>query len=314
MSWQSSTRTRQAPPVQPTPLPAQVAEWARTRLGTITPWLLPADFSGARSWRVSAPQGLIDIRVTRHDLDFRREVQAYRVAIHRLGPANGPRLIASEARLRALLITHPRGRPVDGEVSLHVLPRVHEDAGRLLAVLHRSVERVPDAAALGVRHLAHYIQRILYLLERIDSWLSPEEAEVIRRSTDRLLHRSEELPVAFCHGTFATSSWRWNIQGQTLSLTDLGRAQVLPAVCDFTRTAALWATHAHLAEAFFAAYGRKLSDAEQLVLDDAAIVAAVEDLHRAIASRDGDTLSSAGAALREAMRHRPSIGRHEESA
>ncbi|MEU3741914.1 hypothetical protein AB0E78_33250 [Streptomyces sp. NPDC032198] len=38
---------------------------------------------------------------------------AFRTAIHRLDPTQGPRLIAYEPRLRTLLTTHPRGRPVD---------------------------------------------------------------------------------------------------------------------------------------------------------------------------------------------------------
>jgi hypothetical protein len=105
------------------------------------------DLSGAHSWRVSTPQGLVDIRVARTDVDFRREVIAYKRAIHRLGPSHGPRLIASEPRLRTLLTTHPRGRPVDDEASLHILPRIHQDAGRLLAVLHDSVDQIPDARA-----------------------------------------------------------------------------------------------------------------------------------------------------------------------
>ncbi|MCX4666468.1 aminoglycoside phosphotransferase family protein [Streptomyces sp. NBC_01381] len=255
---------------------------------------------------MSVPQGLIDIRVVRNDLDFRREVQAYRAAIHRLGPAHGPRLIASEPRLRALLTTHPRGRPVDGEASLHVLPRVHEDAGRLLAVLHDSAEHVGDARAQAARHLTHYVKHVVRLVDRTTAWLSLEEAEAVRSSGDRLLTHVQDLPVAFCHGTFGPASWRWNIQGQTLSLTNLGQAQVLPAVVDFARCAHLWATQPHLADMFFAGYGRTLDHNELLVLDAAAVLTAAEDLHHAVVLRDGDALSGATAALRDAIRGRSS--------
>lgn len=134
MNSKPRSRTRQAPPAPSMPMPAQVAEWAKVRIDSLAPWPLPVDLSGAHSWRVSTPQWLIDVRVVRTDLDLRREVIAYRTAIHRLDPTHGPRLIAYEPRLRTLLITHPRGRPVDDAASLHVLPRIHQDAGRLLAV------------------------------------------------------------------------------------------------------------------------------------------------------------------------------------
>lgn len=310
MSPHSSPRPRQTPPAPPTPIPAQVAAWSKAHIGALAPWPLPVDLSGARSWRVSTPQGLIDIRVVRTDLDLRREVIAFRTAIHRLDPGHGPRLIAYEPRLRTLLTTHPRGRPVDDASSLHVLPRIHQDAGRLLAVLHGSVDQVPDARAQAVRHLAQYVQHIIRLLDRTTTWLSLEESETVRRSADRLSERGEVLPVAFCHGAFSAAAWRWNLQAQTLSLTGFGRAQVLPSVMDFARNGLLWSQHPHLHGAFFTAYGRPLDDAEILVLADAALLAAVEDLHHALVLRDGDALSVAGMALREAVRHLPSTPDH----
>ncbi|MFD3667166.1 hypothetical protein [Streptomyces sp. NPDC058672] len=139
-----------------------------------------------------------------------------------------------------------------------------------------------------------------------------EEAESVRRSAARLQQRGYELPVAFCHGTFGTGSWRWNIQSQTLSLSNVERAEVLPAVCDFARSASLWDTHTHLAESFLTAYGRQLDDTEQLVLFDAALLAAVEDVHHALVLRDGDALSTARSALRETVRRRSSADRREE--
>lgn len=310
MSPHTSPRPRQTPPVPPTPIPAQVAEWARAHIGALAPWPLPMDLSGARSWRVSTPQGLIDIRIVRTDLDLRREVIAYRTAIQRLDPAHGPRLIAFEPRLRTLLTTHPRGRPVNDAACLHVLPRIHQDAGRLLAVLHDSVDQIPDARAQATRHLAHYAQHIVRLVDRTTRWLSSEECEAVRRSADRLLEEGEALPVAFCHGAFSTAAWRWNLQAQTLSLTRLGRAHVLPAVVDFARNSSLWSERPDLDSAFFTAYGRPLDDSELLVLADTALLAAVEDLHHALVLHDGDALSIAGTALREAVRRLSSTPDH----
>ena len=93
-------------------------------------------------------------------------------------------------------------------------------------------------------------------------------------------------------------------QSQTLSLSNVERAQVLPAICDFARSASLWAAHKHLAESFLTAFGRQLDDTEQLLLSDAALLASVEDVHHALVLRDGDALSAAGAALRDTVRRR----------
>lgn len=305
MTGRSSSRARQAVPAPTRSLPTQVAKWAKAWLGTVAPWPLPVDLSGAHTWRFSAPQGLVDIRVTRTDLDFRREVHAYRTAIRRLVPAHGPRLIACEPRLRVLLTTHPRGRLVDDEAGLHMLPRIHQDAGHLLALLHGSVSQVRDARGQAARHLTQHTQRIVRLLDYSQGWLSSEETECVRRSAARLLGQGEELPVAFCHGTFGSSCWRWNVAGQSLSLIGLGRAQIMPAVLDFARVAPAWSEHPHLAEAFFGAYGRTLTTAEQVVIEDAALLAAAEDLYQALMVHDSDALTTAGAALRQAVCRQP---------
>lgn len=305
MSPHSSPRSVQTQPVPPVSIPARVAEWSRAHIGALAPWSLPIDLSGARSWRVSTPQGLVDIRIARTDIDFRREVHAHRNAIRRLGPSHGPHLIAAEPRLRALLTTQPRARPVDDNgTALHVLPRIHQDAGHLLRVLHNCADGIGDAQAQAVHHTAQLAQRALHMLRGITTWLNPDETETVHGCATRLLQVAADLPFGFCHGTFGPPCWQWSIQAQTLSLTDFGRAQVLPAVADFARTANLWAERPHLRDAFFTGYGRPLTDHEQLVLDDVAVLAGMEDLHHAIALRDSDALSSAGAALRAAVRRR----------
>lgn len=287
-------------------LPAGLAAWARAHIGEHMPWPLPVDLTGAQSWRISSPQGLIDIRVPRTDSDYRREVYAHRHAIRRLDPSRGPRLIATEPRLRALLTTQPRARPIDEAAALHILPRIHQDSGHLLRTLHDNADHLSDTQAQAQRHTAHFTHRILRILDPIATWLDPAEADYIRICTTTLLQHVDGLPIAFCHGTFGPGCWQWNAQRQTLSFTDFGRAQVLPAVIDFARTTTLWAEHPHLADAFFNGYGRTLSDDELSVLNDAAILAAVEDLHHATLLRNSDALSSAGASLRAAIRRRTS--------
>ncbi|MDO0936558.1 hypothetical protein QQY66_34425 [Streptomyces sp. DG2A-72] len=283
-----------------TDIPAEAADWVRGHVGRHAAWALPVDLSGARAWRMSSPQGLIDIRVTRTDEEFGREVYAHRHAIRRLGPSHGPRLLASEPRLRSLLTVQPRAWRIDS-TALHRLPRVHEDAGQLLRVLHDSVSRAREAHAQAARATALYAQRLRALADHLPAVVPPIHAAAVRRSASFTLEHARELPPAFCHGTFGPANWEWQSQTQTLSLTGFGRSQLLGAVIDFARPALVWAEHPHLRESFLKAYGRALSKPELLVLPHVSVLTSGEDLLHAIQFRDSESISTAAAALRLAV-------------
>lgn len=281
-------------------IPAEAADWARGHVGRHASWALPADLSGTRTWRMSSPQGLIDIRVTRTDEDFGREIYAHRNAIRCLGPSHGPRLLASEPRLRSLLTLQPRGWRVD-TADLQFLPRVHEQAGRLLRVLHDSVGHVREANTRAARATVLYIERIQTVADRLTTVAPPEQGYAVHRSASFVSRYVRDLQPAFCHGTFGPASWTWQNQSQTLSFTEFGRSEVMAAVIDLARPARLWAEQPNLRDWFFKGYGRGLSVHESLVLRHVSVLAAGEDLLYAIHQRNKDGISSAASALRHAI-------------
>ncbi|MDN0193856.1 hypothetical protein [Streptomyces sp. S.PNR 29] len=283
-------------------IPAKAADWARGHVGRHAAWALPADLSGTRAWRMSSPQGLIDIRVTRTDEDFGREVYAHRNAIRCLGPSHGPRLLASEPRLRSLLTLQPRGWRVD-TADLQFQPRVHEDAGRLLRILHDSVSQVPEANSRATRATVLYAQRIQTVADHLATVAPPEQAFAVHRSASLVLRYVRDLRPAFCHGTFGPASWTWQNQSQTLSFTEFGRSEVMAAVIDLARPARAWAEQPKLRDWFLKGYGRPLSWQESLVLRHWSVLAAGEDLHYAIHQRNKEGIPPAASALRRAIDH-----------
>ncbi|MGW3031257.1 hypothetical protein ACWDCB_08470 [Streptomyces sp. NPDC001178] len=283
----------------PTAIPPEAADWARGHVGRHAAWALPADLGGAQAWRMSSPQGLIDIRITRTDEDFRREIYAHRNAIRRLGPSHGPRLLASEPRLRSLLTVQPRAWRVDN-TNLQQLPRVHEDAGQLLRVLHESARRTDDARTHATRATVLYVQRIQAVVDHLSGALTLSQTDAVRRSASLLLEHVRELPTAFCHGTFGPATWEWQGQSQTLSFTGFGRSHPMAAVIDLARPALLWAKEPHLRDWFFKGYGRVLSEDELLVLGHASVLASGEDLLHAIQMRDTESIATSAVALRHA--------------
>ncbi|MEU9987859.1 hypothetical protein AB0E10_13865 [Streptomyces sp. NPDC048045] len=285
-----------------TVIPAEAADWARGHVGRHAAWALPADLGGTRAWRMSSPQGLIDIRITRTDEDFRREIYAHRNAVCRLGRSHGPRLLASEPRLRSLLTVQPRAWRVSN-ANLQLLPRVHEEAGRLLRVLHDSAGRTDEARIHATRATALYAQRIKVMAGNLGGVMSLPQADAVQGSASLVLEHVRELPVAFCHATFGPSLWEWQSQSQSLSFTGFGRSQVMAAVVDLARPALLWVRHPILRDWFLKGYGRELSELELLVLEHVSVLASGEDLFHAMESRDADSILEAAAALCRAVDH-----------
>lgn len=286
----------------PTVIPAEAADWARGHVGRQAAWALPVDLSGARAWRMSSPQGLIDLRITRNDDDFRREIYAHRNAIRHLSPSHGPRLLANEPRLRSLLTVQPRGWRVDS-ANLQLLLRVHEEAGRLLRVLHDSVGRHDKSCTQAARTTALYVQRIRALVRQVGAVMPTTQHDAVERSAAIVLEHVRELPAAFCHGAFGPSTWEWQSQSQTLSFTGFGRSQVMAAVVDLARPALLWAKQPNLRNWFFKGYGRALLQSEVLILGHMSVLAASEDLLHAIHLRDRESIAAAAAVLRQTVDH-----------
>ncbi|MGW2998709.1 hypothetical protein [Streptomyces sp. NPDC001155] len=249
---------------------------------------------------MSSPQGLIDLRISRTDNDFRREIYAHRHAIRHLGPSHSPRLLASEPRLRSLLTVQPRGWRVDN-AKLQWLPRVHEDAGHLLRVLHDSAGRSENACVQARRATVAHVQRIRAMVGQVGAVMALTQAGAVERAASIVLEHLRELPAAFCHGAFGPAAWEWQSQPQALSITGFGRSQIMAAVIDLARPAVLWAQQPNLRDWFFKGYCRALSESEVFVLGHMSVLAAGEDLLHAIYLRDRESIAGAAAALRQAV-------------
>ncbi|CAM5677075.1 hypothetical protein SALBM311S_02116 [Streptomyces alboniger] len=194
----------------------------------------------------------------------------------------------------------PRAWRVEN-AALQFLPRVHEDAGQLLRVLHASVSRVREAKPRATRSTVCYARRVQGMADQIAAVALPEQAQALRRSAALVLGHARELPPAFCHGTFGPATWEWQSQSQTLSFTGFGRSEIMAAVVDLARPALLWAMQPHLRDWFFKGYGRTLSEHELLILGPLSVLACGEDLLHAIHRRDKESISAAAAALSQAM-------------
>ncbi|WP_037620113.1 hypothetical protein [Streptomyces aureus] len=266
------------------PIPPELTTWVSNYIGHHPAWVLPNDVSGARSWRMSSPEGIIELRIPRTHGDLQREVSAHRHAINRLDAGLAPRLVGFDPRLRALLTREPRGERVDDtpDRGLHLRESVHEQAGQLLRTLHESTLGAGDRQAQAAANTLRYIDYIDRVLDRIDSPLLAVRRSVIRRRLAVLREALPKLPDGFCHGSFGFGAWRWQRPTRSLALTGFARSQMMAAVVDFARPSLLWTDRPALHESFTRGYGRPMDELEQLLLGDFALLAALDDLWHAI--------------------------------
>ncbi|MFI7337000.1 hypothetical protein ACIBUY_03570 [Streptomyces sp. NPDC050085] len=284
------------------PLPEPIAAWARAHLGDLVPWVLPLGVDGVPSWRASAGgRGLVDIRWARTDEGFRREVFAHRRAVPLLHTEQAPRLLAAEPRLRTLLVLQPRAQRVAGS-PLATVPRIHEQAGRLLRAWHLLGDHLEQGADTAARHVRQYTDRHARLLdEPFTAWLGPGDSMTIHDCIRELTQHAPQLPHAYAHGVFGPAVWQWAVP-ETLTFTHFGQARLLPAVLDFARPALLWADEPDLADAFTRGFGRPLIAAERSVLAAVSVLAALDDLHHALHIHNDEARRHAREHLRLAVR------------
>ncbi|MFJ9901149.1 hypothetical protein ACIQPR_48390 [Streptomyces sp. NPDC091280] len=289
------------------PVPPELTAWASGYIGHQQAWALPNDAAGARCWRMSSPEGIVELRVARTHGDLHREVSAHRHAISRLEAALTPRLLGFHPGLRALLVREPRGERVEDTPTrgLHLTEPVHEQAGQLLHTLHESTPGTGDRQALAAENTLRYIGYIDRILERIDSPWLPGQRAVVRHRLDGLRNVLAELPAAFCHGSFGPSAWRWQRPTRSLALTGFTRPHMMAAVVDLARPSLLWTQQPLLQDAFTRGYGRRLSDLENCVLDDFAFLASLEDLWHAIRLKDAEACRHLARAVRTAADRLP---------
>ncbi|MDX3435610.1 aminoglycoside phosphotransferase family protein [Streptomyces stelliscabiei] len=291
----------------PAPFPPELATWVNNLVGLHPTWALPNNRSGARCWRMSSPEGIVELRVPRTPGDLQREVSAHRHAIGRLGAGQAPRLLGFDPRLRALLTRQPRGERVDDapDRGLQLSESVQEQAGQLLRILHESTLGAGDRHAQAAENTLRYVDYIDRVLERIDSPVLAGHRAVIRHRLAVLREALPQLPVAFCHGSFGVGAWRWQRVTRSLALTGFERSQVMAAAVDFARPSLLWAEYPALQDAFTRGYGRSLDQWERRLLGDFALLGAIEDLWHTNPKDDAKTYARLAGALRTAVGRLP---------
>lgn len=245
----------------------EVREFAERAVGRITAW---TDVSWARTasrvWRAQdASGGMWFVKIHQNARFHGREVTALRDWVPGLGGA-GPRLVAADATLRAVVLTAVEGRPLHGMV----LPsdeerRVFRAIGQLAARIHASP--LP-AASPGTAPVVPGAKLERHL-DGARPHLRPGDEEYVRS----VVNGAVRLPPLEAVVTHADLQLRNPLRAGdgTLRVFDFERSEPGPAVRDLVRLSDAWHGRPDLLAAFLAGYGRPLSPAEQarLVIDAA---------------------------------------------
>ncbi|PZT73371.1 MULTISPECIES: phosphotransferase [unclassified Streptomyces] len=260
----------------------EVREFTERAVGRITAW---TDVSWARTasqvWRAqNASGGVWFVKIHQNDRFHGREVGALRDWVPGLGGA-GPRLVAADAALRAIVLTAVEGRPLHGMV----LPpdeerRVFRAIGELTARVHASP--LP-AAAPGTAPVVPYAKLERHL-EGARAHLRPGDEEFVRS----VVHGAVRLPAVeavVTHGDLQLRNLLRAGDG-TLRIIDFERSEPQSAVRDLVRLLDCFDGRADLDEAFFDGYGRRLTEAEEARLRVEAVLDAVSGID--FGNRTGD--------------------------
>ncbi|WP_367825679.1 NUDIX domain-containing protein [Streptomyces sp. LMG1-1-1.1] len=263
--------------------PPAVRAFAERAVGRIAAW---TDVSWAREnsrvWRAAGTGGgLWFVKVHQNPKFHRRETDALRGWVPDLGGA-GPRLVAADPELLAVVVTPVEGRALHGALlAAAEEAEVLRSIGVLAARIHASPlppQPRPDTPPTGPydgleRHLA--AARTL---------LEPGDEECVRSAVAAAQELAPLEPVV-THGDFQYRNLLLATDG-TVRFIDVERSEPHPRVRDFTRLADRFDGRPDLAEVFFAGYGRPLTDAEETHLVAATALDAVSGI--AFGTRVGD--------------------------
>ncbi|MEV6422770.1 phosphotransferase [Streptomyces sp. NPDC051662] len=211
---------------------------------------------------------------------YERETFGYQSAVPALGFGRAPRLVETDPRQLALLLTAVPGTPV----SRLALPgperrSAHRQFGALLRRLH-GTDKMPGA---GRREARAALERLAddaeHHLARARDLMSESRRALVRRSADHVRKLTDLLAPAHIHGDAQERNALWTgpaVPGQRtstreapgqLAVIDFERSRYAPAVQDFVRLACgPWQDRDDLRAAFFHGYGRPLTDAERQAL------------------------------------------------
>ncbi|MEU6620975.1 NUDIX domain-containing protein [Streptomyces litmocidini] len=261
---------------------AGVRDFAERAVGRVTAW---TDVSWAREnsrvWHVrGAAGGEWFVKVHQNEKFHRRETAALRGWVPRLGGA-GPRLVAADPDLRAVVVTAVEGRSLHGMVLTGAEERVvFEAIGALAARIHASP--LPTTAS-GAVPLGPY-DRMERHLDGARPLLEPGDEERVRSAVAAARGFGPLVPVV-THGDLQPRNLLLGADG-TVRFIDVERSELQPRVRDFVRVLDHFDGREDLARAFFAGYGRPLTDAEEAHLVASVALDSVSGI--AFGTRAGD--------------------------
>ncbi|MFJ2646506.1 phosphotransferase [Streptomyces sp. NPDC087420] len=271
-------------------LPPPLRAWAERSVG---PLGAVHDASHPRAdsrvWDISDAQGRrFFVKQSPTPKFYERETFGYQSAVPALGFGAAPRLVASDARNLALLLTAVPGTPLSLlTLSVTAHRSAHRQFGALLRRLHGS-DRMPGAgrraAEEAIEHAA--TTGVETHLVRAGALLTDHRRALVRRAAEHLLQLTDRLVPAHIHGDAQERNVLWTGAGTgagagsgRLAVIDFERSRYAPAVQDFVRLACgPWQDRPDLRDAFFHGYGRTLTDAERQALTCLAALDAVSAL------------------------------------
>lgn len=252
-----------------------VRDFTERAVGRITDW---SDVSwvrdGSQVWRaVNREGGVWFVKVHQNARFHGRETAALRGWVPGLGGA-GPRLVAADPGLRAVVVTGVEGWPLHGRPLSSAEERcVFRSIGALAARIHTSPLSSPAAPRAAPGGPFAKLERHL---EATRPHLEPGDEEYVRAVAERgrLL---EPLPLVVTHGDLQLRNLLLADDG-SLRVLDFERSEPQPVVRDMVRLLASFDGRDDLACAFFDGYGRPLTVLEQAHLVTAAVLDAVSGI------------------------------------
>ncbi|WP_037834443.1 phosphotransferase [Streptomyces albus] len=260
----------------------EVREFAERAVGRITAW---TDVSWARTasrvWRAQdASGGVWFVKIHQNARFHGREVAALRDWVPGLGGA-GPRLVAADATLQAVVLSAVAGRPLHGMVlSSDEERRVFRAIGQLVARIHASP--LP-AAAPGTAPVLPYAKLERHLAGARPH-LGPGDEEYVRSVVNGAV-RLPAVEAVVTHGDLQLRNLLRAGDG-TLRVIDFERSEPQSAVRDLVRLLDCFDGREDLCEAFFDGYGRRLTEDERARLLVETVLDAVSGI--AFGSMTGD--------------------------
>ncbi|WP_405986099.1 phosphotransferase enzyme family protein [Streptomyces sp. NBC_00872] len=259
------------------PLPPSLRTWAEHAVGPLS---AVRDAShpreNSRVWDLTDGSGRrFFVKQSPTPEFYERETFGYQSAVPALGYGHAPRLVDTDARRLALLLTAVPGAPVS-RLTLTVPEHraAHRQFGTLLRRLH-GTEKMP---AQGRRAAAAAAERTAAAAEkhlaRAGGLLSGDRRALVRHAAGHLLKLTDLLAPGHIHGDAQERNVLWSGAGSgagsrtgRLAMIDFERSRYAPAVQDFVRLACgPWQDRDDLRTAFFQGYGRPLTETERHAL------------------------------------------------